>query len=66
MKDSTVAILNHIVATTIYSVSEVYNAYSTNMTKYGDILSEFEILECMELHGLYSIDNIVKLANAGE
>ncbi len=58
-------ILNHIAATTVYSISEVYNAYSSNMAKYNTILSEAEILESMELLGLYRIDNIVKIANAG-
>lgn len=65
MKDSTKKILNHIATTTIHSILEVYNAYSFNMTKYNTVLNEDEILQCMELFGIYSIDNIVKLANVG-
>lgn len=66
MKISTKLILSHIAATTIHSATEVYDAYSTNMAKYNTILSEDEILLCMESLGLYSIDDIVKLANAGK
>jgi len=65
MKNSTMIILNHIAASTIYSISEVYDAYSVNMAKYNVILSESEILTCMELYGLYSIDDMIKIANAG-
>lgn len=63
MKDSTKIILNHIAASTIHSISEVYDAYSSNMAKYNTVLSEDEILQCMEFFGLYSIDNIIRLAN---
>ena len=65
MKNSTIIILNHIAATTVHSILEVYDVYSSNMAKYNVILSESEILKCMELYGLYSIDDMIKIANAG-
>lgn len=65
MKDSTRAILDKIAYTTIHSTSEVYDAYSSNMAKYNTILTENEILECMEYFGLYIIDDMIKIANAG-
>lgn len=66
LKKSTKIILNYIAATTIHSISEVYDAYSFNMAKYNTILSENEISQCMEFYGLYGIDDIVKLANVGK
>lgn len=62
----TVLILNHIAETTTYSLSDVYDAYQYNMAKYNIILDEIEIMKCMEMFGLYSIDTIVLLANSGE
>lgn len=59
-------ILNHIAETTVYSLSDVCYAYQSNMEKYNTILYEREILQCMESFGLYNIDEIVVLANAGE
>lgn len=58
-------ILKHIAETTVYSLSDVYYAYQSNMEKYSTILDEREILQCMESFGLYGIDEIVALANAG-
>lgn len=58
-------ILRHIAETTIYSLSDVYDAYRSNMAKYNVILDEKEILQCMVSFGLYSIDKIIALANAG-
>lgn len=58
-------ILKHIAETTIYSLSDVYDAYQSNMAKYNAVLDEREILQCMESFGLYSIDRIIALANAG-
>lgn len=58
-------ILRYIAETTIYSLSDVYDAYQLNMTKYNVILDEREILQCMESFGLYSVDKIIALANAG-
>lgn len=66
ISNSTVLILNHIAETTTYSLSDVYDAYQYNMAKYNIILDEIEIMKCMEMFGLYSIDTIVLLANAGE
>lgn len=65
IKNSTMIILQHIAETTIYSLSDVYDAYRSNMAKYNVILDEREILQCMEFFGLYCIDEIVVLANAG-
>ena len=65
MKNSTIIILNHIAATTVHSILEVYDVYSSTMATYNVILSESEILKCMELYGLYSIDDMIKIANAG-
>ena len=36
------------------------------MAKYNIILDEIEIMKCMEMFRLDSIDTIVLLANAGE
>lgn len=65
IKNSTTIILQHIAETTVYSLSDVYDAYRSNMAKYNAILDEREILQCMESFGLYSIDKIIALANAG-
>lgn len=65
IKNSTMVILKHIAETTIYSLSDVYDAYRSNMAKYNAVLDEREILQCMESFGLYSIDRIIALANAG-
>ncbi len=66
MKNSTKLILDHIAKTTTYRSLEVYEAYQLNMEKYSSVLDEEEIANAMETLGIYSMNAIAKLANAGD